>query len=55
MQGEDREARTRGGVRMDAASLVLGGGGHVMLRLGSLGRDIGEIVDADLARVKRCV
>ena len=53
LQGEDREARSRGGVRMDAANLVLAGGGHVMLRFGSLGRDLGEIVDADLARVKR--
>ena len=53
MQGEDREARTRGGVRTDAATVVLAGGGHVMLRFGSLGRDLGEIVDADLARVKR--
>jgi hypothetical protein len=51
--GEDPEARARGGVRMDAATAVLAGGGHVMLRLGALGRDIGEIVDADLARVKR--
>jgi hypothetical protein len=39
--------------RMDASTLVLAGGGRVMLRLGSLGRDIGEIVDAYLARVKR--
>jgi hypothetical protein len=53
MQGDDHEARARGGVRMDAAELVLAGGGHVMLRLGSLGRDLGEIVDAYLARVKR--
>ena len=53
MQGEDRDARSRGGARMDAANVVLAGGGRVMLRLGSLGRDLGEIVDADLARVKR--
>jgi hypothetical protein len=53
MQGEDRDTRSHGAVRMDAANLVLAGGGHVMLRLGSLGRDLGEIVDADLARVKR--
>jgi hypothetical protein len=39
--------------RMDAATVVLAGGGRVLLRLGALGRDIGEIVDADLARVKR--
>lgn len=53
MEGDDRDARSRGSVRMDAAHLVLAGGGRVMLRLGSLGRDLGEIVDADLARVKR--
>jgi Domain of unknown function (DUF4175) len=53
MQGDDRDVRARGGVRMDAAHLVLAGGGRVMLRMGSLGRDLGEIVDADLARVKR--
>jgi hypothetical protein len=53
MQSEDREAGSRGSVRMDAAQLVLAGGGHVLLRLGSLGRDLGEIVDADLGRVKR--
>ena len=49
----DRDERTRGGARADAATLVLTGGGHMMLRLGALGRDLGEIVDADLARVKR--
>jgi hypothetical protein len=53
MQGDDRDARAGGGVRMDAAHGVLAGGGRVMLRMGSLGRDLGEIVDADLARVKR--
>jgi hypothetical protein len=53
MQGDDGDARSRGSVRMEAADLVLAGGGRVMLRLGSLGRDLGEIVDADLARVKR--
>jgi hypothetical protein len=53
MQGDDGDARSRGGVRMNAAQLVLAGGGRVMLRLGSLGRDLGEIVDADLARVAR--
>jgi hypothetical protein len=40
-------------VRMDAATLVLGGGGQALLRLGALGRDLGEIVDADLSRVRR--
>jgi hypothetical protein len=53
MQGEDRDARSHAGTRMDAAHLVLAGGGHVMVRMGSLGRDLGEIVDTDLLRVKR--
>lgn len=38
---------------MDAAVLVLGGGGKSMRLLGSLGRDIGEIVEVYLARVAR--
>jgi hypothetical protein len=38
---------------MDAAGLVLSGGGAALLRLGALGRDLGEIVDADLGRVRR--
>ncbi|MCL2726430.1 MAG: DUF4175 domain-containing protein [Polyangiaceae bacterium] len=45
------EERSRGQERMDAAILVLGGGGRSMKRLGSLGRDLGEIVDMDLLRV----
>jgi hypothetical protein len=53
MQGDDGDARLRGAARMDAAALVLAGGGRVMLRLGALGRDLGEIVDADLSRVRR--
>jgi hypothetical protein len=54
MQNEaDRDARSRGTVRMDAATVVLAGGGRVMKRLGVLGRDLGEIVEADLLRVKR--
>ncbi|MGH7298533.1 MAG: DUF4175 family protein, partial [Polyangiaceae bacterium] len=53
MQGQDRDARGTAGVRMDAAGAVLAGGGHVMTRLGSLGWDLGEIVDAYLLRVKR--
>ena len=53
MQGDDGDARALGAARMDSAVLVLGGGGRVLLRLGALGRDLGEIVDADLARVKR--
>jgi hypothetical protein len=45
--------RERGTARADAAVTVLEGGEHSLMRLGSLGRDIGEIVGADLARVGR--
>ena len=45
--------KARGIQRMDAAAIVLGGGGRAMLRLGSLGRDLGEIVEVDLLRVDR--
>lgn len=45
--------KARGNQRMDAAVMVLGGGGRAMLRLGALGRDLGEIVDMDLVRVDR--
>jgi hypothetical protein len=50
---ESAEARSRGAARMDAATAVLSGGGAVMKRLGALGRDLGEIIDADLLRVNR--
>jgi hypothetical protein len=53
MQEEAAEARSRGAVRMDAATVVLQGGERSLKRLGALGRDLGEIVDADLARVAR--
>ncbi|HXN32061.1 MAG TPA: DUF4175 domain-containing protein, partial [Polyangiaceae bacterium] len=43
----------RGQPLMDAATTVLTGGAQAMKRLGALGRDLGEIVDADLLRVKR--
>lgn len=39
--------------RMDAAVLVLEGGRSSLLRLGALGRDLGEIVGMDLSRVRR--
>jgi hypothetical protein len=45
--------RERGTARADAAVTVLAGGGRSLMHLGSLGRDIGEIVGADLARVDR--
>jgi hypothetical protein len=53
LQGENvREALELKG-RLDLSTHVLAAGGRVMRRLGALGRDIGEIVDADLARVRR--
>jgi hypothetical protein len=45
--------KVRGEQRMDAAVVVLDGGGKAMRRLGALGRDIGEIVEMDLLRVAR--
>ena len=45
--------KVRGDQRMDAAALVLDGGGKAMRRLGALGRDIGEIVEMDLLRIAR--
>ncbi len=50
---EHGDARARGVQRMDAATIVLAGGSRSMMHLGMLGRDIGEIVEADLLRVKR--
>jgi hypothetical protein len=43
--------KARGVQRMDAAVMVLGGGGKSMRHLGALGRDLGEIVEMDLWRV----
>jgi hypothetical protein len=45
--------QARGEQRMDAAVLVLDGGARSLLRLGALGRDLGEIVQMDLRRVDR--
>jgi hypothetical protein len=45
--------RERGATRMDASDRVLEGGSKSMRRMGSLGRDLGEIVHADVARVRR--
>jgi hypothetical protein len=39
--------------KLDVAVNVLAGGGRQLLRLGDLGRDLGEIVGADLRRVAR--
>jgi len=52
-QDEAADARSRGAVRMDAATIVLNGGSRAMEHLGSLGLDLGEIIEADLLRVKR--
>jgi hypothetical protein len=52
MQRED-DAGARAEMRIDAAALVLTGGGRVMKRLGALGRDLGEIIGSDLLRVGR--
>jgi hypothetical protein len=45
--------RERGTARADGAVTVLQGGGRSLAHLGSLGRDLGEIVGADLFRVDR--
>ncbi|HEY8074630.1 MAG TPA: DUF4175 domain-containing protein, partial [Labilithrix sp.] len=45
--------RPRGIQRIDAAVMVLQGGGRSMKHLGSLGRDLGEIVEMDLSRFDR--
>ncbi len=49
-----REAEAAGAtLRLDVSVSVLGGGGRQLLRLGDLGRDLGEVVAADLRRVAR--
>ncbi len=53
IRNEAANMRSRGVQRMDAAAGVLSAGGKAMLHLGELGRDLGEIVDADLLRVAR--
>ncbi len=50
---QTREERERGETRMDGSVIVLAGGARSLARLGSLGRDLGEIVEMDLARVAR--
>jgi hypothetical protein len=47
------DARSRGATRAEVALDVLDRGGRAMHGLGDLGRDLGEIVGADLARVRR--
>ena len=53
MQSSAEGARSRNITRMDVSTQVLAAGGRVLQRLGALGRDLGEIVDADLPRVRR--
>ncbi|HEV3192169.1 MAG TPA: DUF4175 domain-containing protein, partial [Polyangiaceae bacterium] len=53
VQNEALDARSRGAVRMDTATAVLQAGGRIMRRLGDLGRDLGEIIEADLGRIQR--
>ncbi len=45
--------RERGTSRADAAVVVLAGGGRSLAKLGSLGRDLGEIIEMDVGRVAR--
>jgi len=47
------QERERGESRADGSVIVLAGGARSLLRLGALGRDLGEIVNMDLARVAR--
>lgn len=47
------EEHDHGIVRTEASLVVLAGGGRSLLQLGSLGRDLGEIVGMDLGRVGR--
>src|SRR6202034_3626574 len=53
MQTGGDGTRARNVTRMDVSTQVLAAGGRVLERLGALGRDLGEIVDADLLRVRR--
>jgi hypothetical protein len=52
-QSEGPDARARGSAKAAASTLVLSEGSSVLRRLGSLGHDIGEIVETDLSRVRR--
>lgn len=51
--GNKPAEKVRSEQRMNAAVVVLEGGGRAMRKLGALGRDIGEIVQMDLLRVAR--
>jgi len=52
-QSEAPDARARGSAKAAASTRVLSDGSSVLRRLGSLGHDIGEIVETDLSRVRR--
>jgi hypothetical protein len=52
-QSEATDSRSRGSGRVAASTLVLSDGAAVLRRLGTLGHDIGEIVETDLSRVQR--
>jgi len=45
----------RGRARLDAALMVLRGGGGSLLRLGGLGGDLGEVVGLGVRNVERCM
>lgn len=51
--GRRRGDVTGGLARLNAAVTVLGGGGKQLLRLGSLGADLGEIVQNGIRRINR--
>ena len=52
-QMQRAKEKERGDARADAAVTVLEGGSKSMWRMGSLGRDLAEIIDTDLLRVAR--
>ncbi len=53
LRNRSGDPESRGTVRVAGALEVLTAGGRAMHALGDLGRDLGEIVEADLARVLR--
>jgi hypothetical protein len=53
LEAQSEESRAGGEQRMNAAMPVVAAGGRAMTRLGALGRDLGEIVAADLLRLDR--
>ncbi len=52
-QMQKPDERARGLARADASTHVLEGGSRSLVRLGVLGRDLGEIIASDLSRVAR--